>query len=57
MADLNVIDESNLNDIMLTVGDADEAAAYFRGAVKKTILIALIFNAALGNLLCAPTPI
>ncbi|SPF75885.1 hypothetical protein ALP8811_00879 [Aliiroseovarius pelagivivens] len=35
MADLNVIDESNLNDIMLTVGDADEAAAYFRGAVQK----------------------
>lgn len=35
MADLNVIDESNLNDIMLTVADADEAAAYFRNAVKS----------------------
>jgi Flp pilus assembly protein TadD len=29
---VNVIDESNLNDIMLTVGDPDEAVAYFRGA-------------------------
>jgi Flp pilus assembly protein TadD len=27
---VNVIDESNLNDIMLTVGDPDEAAAYFK---------------------------
>ncbi|MCK0142377.1 tetratricopeptide repeat protein [Aliiroseovarius sp. F20344] len=35
LADLNVIDESNLNDIMLTVGDADEAASYFQGAVKS----------------------
>ena len=29
---VNVIDESNLNDIMLTVGDPNEAAAYFRRA-------------------------
>lgn len=35
LGDLNVIDESNLNEIMLTVGDADEAANYFRNAVKK----------------------
>ncbi|MHA6266825.1 tetratricopeptide repeat protein [uncultured Aliiroseovarius sp.] len=34
MADVNVIDESNLNDIMLTVGDPNEAAAYFQRAVK-----------------------
>lgn len=27
---VNVIDESNLNDIMLTVGDPDEAVAYFK---------------------------
>jgi Tfp pilus assembly protein PilF len=27
--DVNVIDESNLSDIMLTVGDPDEAVAYF----------------------------
>jgi Flp pilus assembly protein TadD len=29
MADINVIDETNLNDIMLTVGDPNEAVAYF----------------------------
>jgi Tfp pilus assembly protein PilF len=29
VADVNVIDESNLNDIMLTVGDPDEAVDYF----------------------------
>jgi Flp pilus assembly protein TadD len=33
--DVNVIDESNLNDIMLTVGDPDEAVAYFQGALAK----------------------
>ena len=27
---VNVIDESNLNDIMLTVGDPNEAVAYFQ---------------------------
>jgi Flp pilus assembly protein TadD len=30
--DVNVIDESNLNDIMLTVGDPNEAVAYFQKA-------------------------
>ncbi|MBD3765414.1 MAG: hypothetical protein IE927_12000 [Rhodobacterales bacterium] len=30
LRDVKVIDESNLNDIMLTVADADEAVAYFR---------------------------
>ncbi|SLN37490.1 Tetratricopeptide repeat protein [Pseudoruegeria aquimaris] len=30
--DLNVIDETNLNDIMLTVADPDEAVAYFKKA-------------------------
>lgn len=29
---VNVIDETNLNDIMLTVGDPDEAVAYFQKA-------------------------
>ena len=29
---VNVIDESNLNDLMLTVGDPNEAVAYFRNA-------------------------
>ncbi|WP_432447938.1 tetratricopeptide repeat protein [Aliiroseovarius marinus] len=33
LADVNVIDESNLNDIMLTVGDPGEAVAYFKRAV------------------------
>src|SRR5690606_5760361 len=28
--DVNVIDESNLNDVMLTVGDPNEAVAYFQ---------------------------
>lgn len=32
LADVNVIDESNLNDVMLTVGDPDEAVAYFQRA-------------------------
>lgn len=32
---VNVIDESNLNDIMLTVGAPNEAVAYFRGALDK----------------------
>lgn len=30
LADVNVIDESNLGDIMLTVADPEEAVAYFR---------------------------
>jgi Flp pilus assembly protein TadD len=29
LKDVNVIDESNLNDVMLTVGDPNEAVAYF----------------------------
>lgn len=32
LQDLNVVDETNLNEIMLTVGDADEAVTYFAGA-------------------------
>lgn len=32
LQDLNVVDESNLNDVMLTVGDPDEAVSYFAGA-------------------------
>jgi len=32
--DVNVIDESNLNDVMLTVADPNEAVSYFTGAVK-----------------------
>jgi Flp pilus assembly protein TadD len=32
---VNVIDESNLNDIMLTVGDPDEAVSYFRRATSE----------------------
>ncbi len=33
--DVNVIDESNLNDIMLTVGDPNEAVSYFQNALQK----------------------
>jgi len=32
---VNVIDESNLNDIMLTVADPDEAVSYFKGASEQ----------------------
>ncbi|MEL6640646.1 MAG: tetratricopeptide repeat protein, partial [Pseudomonadota bacterium] len=32
LADINVVDESNLNDVMLTVGDPDEAVRYFANA-------------------------
>jgi Flp pilus assembly protein TadD len=32
---VNVIDQSNLNDIMLTVGDPEEAVAYFRRATGE----------------------
>ncbi len=32
---VNVIDESNLNDIMLTVGDPNEAVAYFQNATQQ----------------------
>ncbi len=32
---VNVIDESNLNDIMLTVADPNEAVNYFKGAAEQ----------------------
>ena len=32
---VNVVDESNLNDIMLTVGDPEQAVAYFSRASKQ----------------------
>ncbi len=35
LADLNVIDESNLNDIMLSMGDPNEAVAYFQRASSE----------------------
>ncbi len=35
MDGINVIDESNLNDIMLTAADPDEAVTYFRRAVQE----------------------
>lgn len=34
LKDLNVIDESNLSDIMLTVADPDEAADFFRRSAR-----------------------
>lgn len=33
--DVNVIDESNLNDVMLTVADPNEAVTYFTRAVRE----------------------
>lgn len=33
--DVNVVDETNLNDVMLTVADAGEAVSYFAGAAKQ----------------------
>ena len=35
LKDVNVIDESNLNDVMLTVADPNEAVTYFTGAVQQ----------------------
>jgi Flp pilus assembly protein TadD len=35
LEDVNVIDESNLNDVMLTVADPDEAVAYFTRTVAE----------------------
>jgi len=35
MSDLNVVDESNLNDVMLTVADPNEAVSYFNRAVES----------------------
>jgi Tfp pilus assembly protein PilF len=34
LKDINVIDETNLNDVMLTVADPDEAVAYFAKALE-----------------------
>jgi Flp pilus assembly protein TadD len=36
LADLNVIDESNLNEVMLTVGDPQQAVSYFTSANENT---------------------
>ena len=33
--DVNVIDESNFNDVMLTVADPNEAVSYFRRSLKE----------------------
>lgn len=35
LKDVNVIDESNLNDVMLTVADPEEAVAYFARTVEQ----------------------
>jgi Flp pilus assembly protein TadD len=35
LQDLNVVDESGLNDVMLTVGDPDEAVAYFSRSLQN----------------------
>ncbi len=35
LQDINVVDETNLNDVMLTVADADEAVAYFKKATSQ----------------------
>jgi Flp pilus assembly protein TadD len=35
LEDLNVVDETNLNDVMLTVGDPNQAVAYFADASAK----------------------
>jgi Flp pilus assembly protein TadD len=35
LQDLNVVDETNLNDVMLTVADPDEAVAYFKRAAEQ----------------------
>ena len=35
LKDVNVIDESNLNDVMLTVADPNEAVAYFTRTVEQ----------------------
>ena len=33
--DVNVIDDANLNEVMLTVGDPNEAVTYFQRVVKE----------------------
>lgn len=35
LKDVNVIDQSNLSELMLTVGDPNEAVSYFSGAVQQ----------------------
>lgn len=35
LQDLNVVDETNLNEVMLTAADADEAVAYFKKASSQ----------------------
>ncbi len=35
LQDMNVVDETNLNDVMLTVGDPEAAVSYFQGAAAK----------------------
>lgn len=35
LKDVNVIDESNLNDVMMSVGDPDEAVAYFTRTLEQ----------------------
>ncbi|MBU2358071.1 tetratricopeptide repeat protein [Loktanella sp. M215] len=35
MQDINAVDGSNLNDVMMTVGDPDEAVKYFSGALAN----------------------
>mgnify|MGYP000494998531 CR=1 FL=1 len=35
MKEVNVIDESNLNDVMLTIADPNEAVTYFERAVRS----------------------
>ena len=35
MKDVNLIDESNLNEVMLTVGEPNEAVSYFQSALEK----------------------
>ena len=34
--DVNVVDETNLNDVMLTVGDPNEAVTYFARTAKES---------------------
>ena len=36
LQDVNVVDETNLNDVMLTVADPNEAVAYFQRALGST---------------------
>ena len=35
LQDMNVVDETNLNDVMLTVGDPEAAVTYFKGAASQ----------------------